>query len=61
MVPRFVRAAVERPATEGAAAPAGTPLAVAVAVLVEDTFRLVRTLVAAPFRLADALRKLVIA
>ncbi len=43
------------------AADVGMPLAVALAALVEDTFRFLRTLVVAPFRIAGALRRLVVA
>ncbi len=52
---------VERAAIEAPATLARAPLAVAVAALLEDSVKLVRTLVAAPFRLADALRKIVAA
>ncbi len=57
--PRVLRAAEAAPVA--ARAVVGTPLAVAVAALVEDTLRLLRTLVAAPFRIAVALRHLALA
>jgi hypothetical protein len=54
-----------RIAVAGAAGPSaaevGTPLAVALAALGEDTLRFLRTLVVAPFRIAGALRRVVVA